>query len=45
MATKKYSQTITDMQVMVKGIKKNQDVLSICQIADGLQTNVDPASH
>ena len=44
MATKTYSQTITDTQVMVKGIKDNQEVLSKRQIdtafADGLQADV-----
>ena len=32
MGRKTYSQTITDTQVMVKGIKENQDVLSRRQI-------------
>ena len=42
---KKYSQTITDTQVMVKGIKNNQEVLSKRQIddtfANELQANID----
>ena len=45
MATKTYSKTITDTQVMVQGIKDNQEVLSKRQIdgafADELQTDVD----
>ena len=45
MARKTYSQTLTDAQVMVKGIKDNQEVLSKRQIDDAfatdLQTDVD----
>ena len=45
MATKTYSKTITDTQVMVKGIKENQEVLSRRQIdetfASDLQTDID----
>jgi hypothetical protein len=45
MATKTYSKTITDTQVMVKGIKDNQEVLSQRKIddkfADNLQADVD----
>ena len=45
MATKTYSQTISDTQVMVKGIRDNQEVLSKRQIdgafADNLQADVD----
>ena len=45
MATKTYSRTITDTQVMVKGIRDNQEVLSKRQIdlpfADNLQIDVD----
>ena len=45
MATKTYSQAITDTQVMVKGIKDNQEVLSKRQIndafADDLQVDID----
>jgi len=40
MATKTYSQTITDTQVMVKGIKDNQEVLSKRQIDDAFATNL-----
>ena len=45
MATKPYAKTISDTQVMVKGIRDNQEVLSKRQIddafADGLQADVD----
>ena len=45
MARKTYAQTINDTQVMVKGIKDNQEVLSKRQIdgkfADKLQADVD----
>ena len=45
MATKPYSQTISDAQVMVKGIQDNQSVLSKRQIndafADALQSDID----
>ena len=45
MATKSYSKTITDTQVMVNGIKDNKKVLSRRQIDDkfaaSLQVDVD----
>ena len=45
MATKSYSKTITDTQVMVNGIKDNKKALSRRQIDDkfaaGLQVDVD----
>ena len=45
MATKTYSQAITDTQVMVKGIKDNQEVLSKRLIDDAfandLQSYID----
>ena len=45
MGRKSYSQTITDTQVMVNGIRENQEVLSKRQIdaefAEKLQADVD----
>ena len=45
MATKPYAKTISDAQVMVKGIKDNQDVLAQRKIneefADNIQTYID----
>ena len=45
MATKPYAKTISDTQVMVKGIRDNQKVLSQRKIdvkfADSVQTNID----
>jgi hypothetical protein len=47
MATKTYSQTISDATVMVKGIRDNQEVLEKRQIdiafADSLQADIDTA--